>query len=222
MSRPCIRRRVCCSPAIVQFDPSGASSVELDRIVLAFDEVEAIRLADVEGLYQQAAARRMDVSRQTYGRILESARRKIADALLGGKQLRIGGGKIDWEEGERKMKIAVPVQSGMIDGHFGHCEGFSVFTVDEAKSITTEESVPSPAGCGCKSNIASVLAGMGVTHLIAGGMGEGAVRVLSSNGISVIRGISGGARAAAESLAKGTLKDTGVNCEGHGQGSDCN
>jgi predicted DNA-binding protein (UPF0251 family)/predicted Fe-Mo cluster-binding NifX family protein len=222
MPRPLTKRRVCCCPRTVLFKPAGIPARDLEEVVLSFDEAEAVRLGDGEGLYQQAAARRMGVSRQTYGRILESARRKIADALLGGKALRIGGGKITWEEGEKIMKIAVPVKDGMVDGHFGHCEGFSVYSVDEKGSIKSEETVPSPAGCGCKSNIGSVLAGMGVTHLIAGGMGEGAVRVLASNGINVVRGISGSARTAAEALAGGTLKDTGVNCVGHGHGGDCN
>ena len=222
MPRPLTERRVCCCPRTILFKPAGIPLRDLEEVTLSFDEAEAVRLGDGEGLYQQAAARRMGVSRQTYGRILETARRKIADALLGGKALRIGGGKIRWEEGEKIMKIAVPVKDGMVDGHFGHCAGFSVDSVDEKGSIKSEEAGPSPAGCGCKSNIGSVLAGMGVTHLIAGGMGEGAVRVLAANGISVVRGISGPARTAAEALAKGSLKDTGVNCVGHGNGSDCN
>lgn len=129
----------------------------------------------------------------------------------------MGEGIFD-EKGEKTMKIAVPVHNGMIDGHFGHCEGFSVFTVGEGSALVAEESVKSPAGCGCKSNIASILSGMGVTHLIAGGMGEGAVRTLSANGISVIRGVSGPARAAAEALARGTLADSGENCSGHDHG----
>ena len=160
MPRPCLRRRVCCSPDSVRFNPAGIPRRNLEHVVLAFDEAEAVRLADLEGLYHQAAARRMEVSRQTYGRILETARRKIADALLNGKALRIAGGAIVWEKGENAMKIAVPVHKDMIDGHFGHCEGFSVFTIDDKKAIVAEDSVTSPAGCGCKSNIASILAGM--------------------------------------------------------------
>jgi len=64
----------------------------LEEIVLAVDEFEAIRLADLEGLYQEQVAERMGVSRQTIGRILEIARKKVADALVNGKVLRIEGG----------------------------------------------------------------------------------------------------------------------------------
>lgn len=116
------------------------------------------------------------------------------------------------------MKVAVPEHQGIIDAHFGHCEGFSVFTIGTEKTVVAEESVKSPSGCGCRSDIASVLSDMGVTHLIAGGMGEGAAQALSAQGITVIRGVSGSAREAAEALAHGTLEDSGVNCGGREEG----
>jgi predicted Fe-Mo cluster-binding NifX family protein len=56
------------------------------------------------------------------------------------------------------MKIALPSRQNMIDDHFGHCEYFSVFTVNDNKEIISLETIVSPAGCGCKSNIASILA----------------------------------------------------------------
>jgi len=62
---------------------------ELQEEVLGWDEVEAIRLVDMEGLYQDAAAEKMGVSRQTIGRILKEARRKIAVTMVNGKALRI-------------------------------------------------------------------------------------------------------------------------------------
>jgi uncharacterized protein len=65
------------------------------EITLALDEFEAVRLADFEGLYQERAAERMDVSRQTFGRIVEAARRKIAQALIEGKTLSIEGGAVE-------------------------------------------------------------------------------------------------------------------------------
>ena len=62
---------------------------ELQEEVLGWDEVEAIRLVDMEGLYQDAAAEKMGVSRQTIGRILKEARRKMAVTMVSGKALRI-------------------------------------------------------------------------------------------------------------------------------------
>ena len=94
------------------------------------------------------------------------------------------------------MKIAVPARDGLVDEHFGHCKEFLVFSVDNG-ALKPEPTLPSPEGCGCKSGVAADLARAGVTHLVAGNMGEGAVRVLAANGITVIRGASGDARQAA-------------------------
>lgn len=60
------------------------------------------------------------------------------------------------------MKIALPSRNKQIDSHFGHCEYFTVYTIDENKKIVDEQTVTSPAGCGCKSNIAKTLADQGV------------------------------------------------------------
>jgi predicted DNA-binding protein (UPF0251 family) len=67
---------------------------ELDEVVLTLDEFEAVRWADWEGLYHAEAAQKLNVSRQTLGNILESARRKIADALIHAKALKIEGGVV--------------------------------------------------------------------------------------------------------------------------------
>jgi predicted DNA-binding protein (UPF0251 family) len=66
----------------------------LEEVRLTLDELEAVRLADLEGLYQEDAARKMDISRQTFGNIVNSAHKKIADVLLNAKALKIEGGVI--------------------------------------------------------------------------------------------------------------------------------
>jgi len=71
------------------------SASSLQEVVLALDELEAVRLADLEGLYQERAAEQMNVSRQTFGRIIESARKKVAEALVEGKAIRVEGGVIE-------------------------------------------------------------------------------------------------------------------------------
>ena len=119
------------------------------------------------------------------------------------------------------MKIALPTRQSMIDSHFGHCEYFTVITIDDNRQIQTEEIVPSPAGCGCKSDIASVLADMGVSVMLAGNMGDGAVRVLNNSGIEVLRGCSGSVKDVAHQWLEGTLLDSGDSCAEHG-GHDCN
>jgi predicted DNA-binding protein (UPF0251 family) len=80
------------------FKPRGIPTVDLEEIILNLDEFEAIRLADYERLYQEEAAVKMNISRQTFGRIIEAAHKKIADVLLNGKALKIEGGEIATDE----------------------------------------------------------------------------------------------------------------------------
>ena len=89
MSRPKCHRNICGIPDKNYFKPRGIPSVELEEIVLNLDEFEAIRLADYEQLYQEDAAANMNISRQTFGRIIETAHKKIADVLINGKALKI-------------------------------------------------------------------------------------------------------------------------------------
>ncbi len=113
------------------------------------------------------------------------------------------------------MKIALPSRQNKIDEHFGHCEHFTVFTIDDQKKIISEEKIASPAGCGCKSNIAQVLAASGVNLMLAGNMGEGVANVLNSHGIDVMRGCSGNVKDVAQRWLDGKLADSGPNCSQH-------
>ncbi len=76
------------------FKPAGVPLRALEEIAMTLDEFEALRLADLDGLQQEPAARQMNVSRPTFSRVLEAARRKLADALVHGKALRIEGGPV--------------------------------------------------------------------------------------------------------------------------------
>ena len=92
MSRPFKCRCISCEPGINCFKPRGISLVGLQEVILTVDEFEAIRLADLEGLYQEPAAKKMKISRQTFGNIISSAHEKIADAIINGKAIKIAGG----------------------------------------------------------------------------------------------------------------------------------
>ena len=94
MPRPCRCRRIRCQPDVSCFKPRGIPLDRLEQVILKLDEWEALRLADWEGLYQEEAARRMGISRQTFGNIIESAHKKIADVLLHAKALKIEGGEV--------------------------------------------------------------------------------------------------------------------------------
>lgn len=99
MPRPHCKRIVADLPQSVYFKPAGVPLRLIEEVVLTVDEFEAIRLADLEGMYQEKAAERMGVSRQTFGRIIESAHRKVADTFVNGKALRIEGGNIEVDAG---------------------------------------------------------------------------------------------------------------------------
>lgn len=94
MPRPCRCRRIRCSPDVNYFKPRGIPLDNLEEVNLTLDELEALRLADWEGKYQEDAAKQMDISRQTFGNIINSAHKKIADVLLHAKALKIEGGII--------------------------------------------------------------------------------------------------------------------------------
>lgn len=92
MPRPPKERRVEFIPKIKYFKPAAVPMRDLEEVILTIEEVEAIRLKDLEGLLQEECAERMKISRATFQRILLDARSKIADALVMGKAIRFGGG----------------------------------------------------------------------------------------------------------------------------------
>jgi uncharacterized protein len=90
-------------PSALYFKPKGIPMCSLAQVQLTFDELEAIRLNDWEGLGQTASARKMQISQPTVNRILSSARKKVADALVNGKSLKIEGGtyRLSLREGQQ-------------------------------------------------------------------------------------------------------------------------
>lgn len=95
MPRPCKTRNIELSLKASYFKPRGIPLVELEEVVLDADEIEAIRLADLDGLYQEEAAARMGISRATFSNIITRAHGKAAEALLKGKALRINFPEVD-------------------------------------------------------------------------------------------------------------------------------
>ena len=90
MARPPIERAVGGVPRVTLFKPAGVPGRELEQLPLTVDELEAIRLVDLEGLSHEQAASAMGVSRQTVGRVLERGRATVAEALVGGKANWVG------------------------------------------------------------------------------------------------------------------------------------
>ena len=101
MPRPFCPRHVGFVPNAVYFKPAGVPLHALEEVVVTLDELEALRLADLQGLYQEQAAEQMKISRPTFARIVEAARKKVAEALINGKALRLEGGPIQPQEPRR-------------------------------------------------------------------------------------------------------------------------
>ena len=117
------------------------------------------------------------------------------------------------------MKIAVTYENGQIFQHFGHCENFKIYDVQDGKILSSR--VENAAGSG-HGALAGFLKNFDVDTLICGGIGGGAQNALAEAGIKLYGGVSGSADAAAEALLNGTLEyNANVQCSHHGGGHTC-
>ena len=161
MSRPCRCRRVESLPGITYFKPAGIPLRDLEEVRLSVEEAEALRLKELEDLDQKQGSEKMNISRPTFQRVLASARKKTADALLNGKAIRIEGGNFEvkslsckcvngcdsiaqvnknQKEGAQNMKIAVVTDDGKtICQHFGRALYYTVVTVENGKVVGKEQ-----------------------------------------------------------------------------------
>ena len=133
-------------PVAAAFGPVSASSVEADQVVVTLDEFEAVRLADLEELYQERAAERMGVSRPTFSRIIDSAHRKIAEALVSGKSLRIEGGSVR-VSAPRRSRCSRCGRESPRACECPHCRGES-----SAEAAREPGAHASPV-CGCRRDL---------------------------------------------------------------------
>jgi len=105
MPRKKCKRHIDSQPGVHYYKPLGIPLRLLDEVSLQLDEFESIRLADLEGLYQEDAAEKMKISRQTFGRILKKAHEKIAEAMIQGKAIRI---EMPFENKQEENNNATP------------------------------------------------------------------------------------------------------------------
>lgn len=116
------------------------------------------------------------------------------------------------------MKIAVASEGKMVTEHFGHCEGFTIFEVQDNK-IIGKKFIANP---GHRPGfLPNFLNDKGVNVIISGGMGGGAIEIFNEKGIEVITGASGDAEATVQNYVKGNLKSTGSVCHEHQHADEC-
>lgn len=243
MPRPRKCRRVCHMPKVCDFVPVGQDENQT-TVVLTVDEFEAIRLIDEQGFSQEECSSYMQVARTTAQAIYNTARAKIATALVEGMPLRIEGGDYRLcegredvchcggcqrhrygvqfqEKGEKQMRIAVTYEDGNIFQHFGHSEQFKLYDVEDGKIVNTQVVDTNGQGHGA---LAGFLTGAKVDVLICGGIGGGAQNALAQAGIRLYGGVAGSCDAAVEALLANNLGyNPNVACSHHGheEGHSC-
>lgn len=125
MSRPKNYRNILAPPPMQGFKPFGIPKHALETVLLRYDEYESIRLLDYEGLNQEQAAERMNVSRPTLTRIYEKARKQIAEALVEGKMILIEGGEVRFEgQWFRCRRCHKLIEGKHNHTRCGHCPSF--------------------------------------------------------------------------------------------------
>ena len=238
MPRPIKCRKVCHFPQILEFSPVNVKT-EKEPVILAVDEYETIRLIDKQGFSQVQCAGSMQIARTTVQRIYESARKKLADAIVDGRPLRIEGGdfrlcngqsancsqqscfkqmvyqQYKTEKGEHIMRVAVTYENGQIFRHFGHTEQFKVYDVQEGKIIDSKIVDTNGSGHGA---LAGVLTALNADVLICGGIGGGAQAALAAANIKLYGGVSGNADDAVAAFLDGNLAyNPNIMCNHHNQ-----
>lgn len=246
MARPSKCRRICLEPAYDSFVPSGFSSSQ--KVVLSVDEYEAIRLVDLEKFTHEQCARQMGISRTTVTEIYESAREKLADCIVNGKELQIAGGnyqlcdgsqirychkycrksmqtcnqnpeEIVQKKGAHTMRIAVTYENGQIFQHFGHTNQFKLYDVEDGKIVNEQVVDTNGQGHGALSGFLSIAK---VEALICGGIGQGAQMALAEAGIHLYGGVSGSADDAVQAYLAGNLGyNPDVHCNHHEHEHSC-
>lgn len=230
MSRQRRCRRISGYPDCWSFSPDDADT-PVNSIILTLDEYETIRLIDLEGQTQEQCAGCMGVSRTTVTTIYNSARKKLAEAIVGGKNLRISGGSVEIvgeesihlkEKGQDTMRVAVTYENGEVFQHFGHTKQFKVYDIKDGKIMSEQVIDTNGRGHGA---LAGFLKQCQADALICGGIGMGAQNALTEAGITFYGGVSGNADEVVKDFAEGKLSyNPDAKCdhhEHHGEGHEC-
>ena len=122
------------------------------------------------------------------------------------------------------MKIAIPANGNKVEGHFGKCNNYAIVSISKNNTIESISDYDASDSCGCKSNIAETFIEMGISTMLAGNMGKGAVDSITSKGIEVVRGCKGNITNVVNEFLDNKIIDSGVVCftheQHHAEGSD--
>ncbi len=218
--RPRKKRLIRSNPLTRFYKPRGIPLRDMKIVRLKDEEWEAIKLADYKGLDQEEAARLMGISRPTFSRLISSARKVVASALIEGAALEIGGGDFHVlpEEAydqnnpieEKKMKIAFSTTgndlSAAVEPRFGRSPQFLVLdTKDDSFEIIENTTHDASGGAGVKA--AERVAKTGVQVVITGDCGPKAYNVLKPAGIKIYSSKNTSIKEALEQYRAGKLSE---------------
>ena len=195
MSRPPRSRIVDMPMRTVYFKPSGKLPASAERVSLKFEELEALRLADLEGLSQSEASSGMGVSRHTFGRVLASARKKVGLSLVNNIPLVVTGGTNSCrrESGEPAMKIAIsaegPTLEDDVDPRFGRAAGFIIYDTETKAVEYIENGAGQTAAQGAGLIAVETVSNAGATVALSGYIGPKAFDALQAIGIGTVQDV---------------------------------
>jgi len=199
------------NPSADYFKPRGVPLCDLQEVCLTLDEYEAVRLADLVGLYQEEAAKKMNVSRQTFGNIIDSAHKKIADAIINAKALKIKGGIVKMTQ--KQMRLCVPTttnegKTAIVHGHFGSAPFFTIYDTATGDVEVIDNANEHHSHGSCQPM--SALTGKKIDVVVCAGMGARAVQKLNEGGIKIYRAVSGSVADIAGQFLKDGLEEITV------------
>ena len=200
MGRPPRSRIVDMPMRTVYFKPCGRLSEKAESVRLKFEELEALRLSDLEGLSQSEASAGMGVSRHTFGRVLASARRKVAMSLVNNIALVVTGGTNSCRIGSAEllkehpsMKIAISAEGTAlednVDPRFGRAAGFIIYDTETKGTAYLENGAGQTAAQGAGLIAVEAVSNAGAAVALSGYIGPKAFDALQALGIGTVQDV---------------------------------
>lgn len=198
MSRPTITRIVDIPLRTVYFKPCGKLPDDTECITIKFEELEALRLADLEGITQSEACVNMGISRHTFGRILAAARKKVARSLVESLPIVVTGGtnarRLSSAELLREypvMKIAIsaegPTLQDIVDPRFGRAAGFVIYDTETKAFEYIDNGAAQAAAQGAGLMAVETVVEAGVKVVLSGYIGPKALEALQAVGLGTVQ-----------------------------------
>ena len=198
MSRPTITRIVDIPLRTVYFKPCGKLPDDTECVTIKFEELEALRLADLEGITQSEACVNMGISRHTFGRILATARKKVARSLVESLPIVVTGGtnarRFSSAELLREypvMKIAIsaegPTLQDIVDPRFGRAAGFVIYDTETKAFEYIDNGAAQAAAQGAGLMAVETVVEAGVKVVLSGYIGPKALEALQAVGLGTVQ-----------------------------------